>query len=425
LKKKSYINTKLKFLNDIKSFFQDEAVRSVDSADTIEAIDHEGNSQDIDDRIKSEFKAVKSPSNEESLLISNKHEGTIDITMDAYINKMETSLDKLHSSNNDLLKRLTGELNRNDGNLSLIFGKEYFYDADDVLNDLKYTHSNSKNFQRYLINKHEAKNISATCTESDKKSSSIILSRLEEEELNNNPDDIVCVVCNDGDYEDDDLIVYCSSCQMTVHQSCYGIVVIPKEDWICHPCIAYGLEKSKDIECVCCPVKGGAMKPTMLKKSSSFYLYVTNLKQKEETEFSSKFKLIKSKVSKSVPLCPPDNELEILQKISEKNLTVNNNCRENTAYDVAPISTSNKDHRENILNKNNNLISNANGSINQITNYFNECGIKKNKLEADNSESVSTFLNEVESKKTSTSIVISKQRKRGRQKKSSKSKNKN
>ena len=422
LKKKSYINTKNKFLNDIKSFFQDEAVRCVDNVDVIEAIEDGGNSQDIDDKTNSESKALELASNQETQFISSKQESTISIAIDAYIERMETSLSKLNNSNNALFKRLTQELKENVGNLSLILGKEYFYDPDDVLNDLKYTHSNSKDFQRYLINKHEAKNISTNCTESEKKSNSFILSRVEEEELNNNPDDIVCVVCNDGDYEDDDLIVYCSSCQMTVHQSCYGIVVLPKEDWICHPCIACGPEKSKFIQCVCCPVKGGAMKPTMLKKSSSFYLYISNLKQKEEIESPSKFNSIKTNLSKSTTLYSPQNEFEIFKKKSD--LISDNIFKENPANEVASIST--KDHGEfKLLNKNNNLILNGNSSINLITNYFNGCGSNQNKTEADNSESVSTFLNEIESKKTSISVLNSKQRKRGRQKKSNKSKIKN
>jgi hypothetical protein len=29
------------------------------------------------------------------------------------------------------------------------------------------------------------------------------------------------------------LKVYCSICQMTVHQSCYGITQFPTEDWMC------------------------------------------------------------------------------------------------------------------------------------------------------------------------------------------------
>jgi len=39
--------------------------------------------------------------------------------------------------------------------------------------------------------------------------------------------DYVCEVCGDGDYEDDDLIVICSKCDMSVHSKCYGITSVP------------------------------------------------------------------------------------------------------------------------------------------------------------------------------------------------------
>jgi hypothetical protein len=115
-----------------------------------------------------------------------------------------------------------------------------------------------------------------------KTSTGIILSRAEEER-DSNPDDIVCLICNDGDYEDHDLIVYCSSCGMTVHQSCYGIVVLPQDDWICYPCIAFGVEEAKTVECVLCPVKGGAMKPCNLKKGGQVHNIIMGLRKESES----------------------------------------------------------------------------------------------------------------------------------------------
>ena len=39
------------------------------------------------------------------------------------------------------------------------------------------------------------------------------------------PDDVLCKICNDGDYQEDNLIVYCSQCQITVHQNCYFNII--------------------------------------------------------------------------------------------------------------------------------------------------------------------------------------------------------
>ena len=143
------------------------------------------------------------------------------------------------------------------------------YDSNDILNDMSYKSFTLKKFKEYILRRHE------------EKSSNVITCRAEEEFLNN-PDDIVCLVCNDGDYEDNNLIVYCSICQMTVHQNCYGIVDIPKDDWNCYSCICYGIYQSKEIECILCPVRGGAMKPSLLKKNSNFYNTIINQRRNNE-----------------------------------------------------------------------------------------------------------------------------------------------
>ena len=85
-------------------------------------------------------------------------------------------------------------------------------------------------------------------------------------------DDIVCYVCGDGQYEDDNLILFCSLCNMPVHQKCYGILIVPEGDWICHLCdIFKNPEVAKNMECILCSKLGGAMKPCTLKKSSHSY----------------------------------------------------------------------------------------------------------------------------------------------------------
>ena len=66
---------------------------------------------------------------------------------------------------------------------------------------------------------------------------------------------------------------------MTVHQQSYGIVTIPEEDWLCFPCKFYDDEKAKQIECVLCPIKGGAMKPSNLKLKSCFFRDMMSLRR--------------------------------------------------------------------------------------------------------------------------------------------------
>ena len=205
-------------------------------------------------------------------------------SIDCIINKLSENLNLISKINsekieNSLLNQISDLENKiltdknHEGN-SFDYSE---YDPDDVLIDMKYKSKHIKNFIDYTIKKHEE------YSENDK---NIILSRVDADK-SHNPDDIVCLVCNDGDYEDNDLIVYCSKCQMTVHQMCYGIVNIPEEDWICDTCSFYldNGEKAKEIECVLCPIKGGAMKPSSIKFKSAFWNYVMGLRKKcnEET----------------------------------------------------------------------------------------------------------------------------------------------
>ncbi|GAB1318953.1 origin recognition complex subunit 4 [Madurella fahalii] len=50
-------------------------------------------------------------------------------------------------------------------------------------------------------------------------------------------DDEVCAICFKPDSETGNEIVFCDSCDMAVHQECYGLPEIPKEDWICRNCL--------------------------------------------------------------------------------------------------------------------------------------------------------------------------------------------
>lgn len=71
-------------------------------------------------------------------------------------------------------------------------------------------------------------------------------------------DHIVCDICRSPDAEDGNEMVFCDSCNICVHQACYGITVIPDDEWLCRPC----REGKKSVTCILCPNLGGAFKPT-------------------------------------------------------------------------------------------------------------------------------------------------------------------
>ena len=171
-------------------------------------------------------------------------------------------------------------------------------------------------------------------TKSFKRFREEILDKVEQNEEDEN-DDIVCYVCGDGEYEDDNLILYCSKCNMTVHQKCYGVLVIPDEDWICHLCKAFNdIKYCNNMECILCPNLGGAMKPCTLRKSSHSYKIMIK---------NRKYPFLKDNIN--------------------KNNNLNNNL-------INSISDENKDNK-NIDNKiNNNLKNESNAHNNPENNLF-------------------------------------------------------
>ncbi len=48
--------------------------------------------------------------------------------------------------------------------------------------------------------------------------------------------DAVCDICNDGEVTVDNQIIFCESCNVAVHQKCYGISKVPSGDYFCHAC---------------------------------------------------------------------------------------------------------------------------------------------------------------------------------------------
>lgn len=97
-------------------------------------------------------------------------------------------------------------------------------------------------------------------------------------------EDAQCAICNSGEYEDEDLIVFCGNCNIPVHQSCYGIEQLPEGDWICFNCDIFGFSRGLTVQCILCPKKGGSMKPTNIFTSAEYYkkymnAYVSNYKK--------------------------------------------------------------------------------------------------------------------------------------------------
>ncbi|XP_019874241.1 protein AF-10-like isoform X1 [Aethina tumida] len=71
-----------------------------------------------------------------------------------------------------------------------------------------------------------------------------------------------CCVCSDDRGWSENPLVYCDgqSCNVAVHQACYGIVTVPTGPWYCRKCESQ--ERSVKVKCELCPSKYGALKRT-------------------------------------------------------------------------------------------------------------------------------------------------------------------
>ncbi|XP_061578163.1 bromodomain-containing protein 1-like isoform X2 [Cololabis saira] len=103
----------------------------------------------------------------------------------------------------------------------------------------------SHNLFEFLMDRFEKESFSATQGQSD-------LQSLVDE-------DAVCCICMDGDGADTNVILFCDSCNIAVHQECYGVPYIPEGQWLCRHCLQC---PSQPAECLFCPNRGGALKKT-------------------------------------------------------------------------------------------------------------------------------------------------------------------
>jgi hypothetical protein len=87
----------------------------------------------------------------------------------------------------------------------------------------------------------------------------------------------VCVICGDGEVTPENQMVFCESCDVAVHQICYGIEKVPEGDYYCYACTRIqrvtvlhtsnegGSHQPHRVCCELCPLRTGAFIETATK----------------------------------------------------------------------------------------------------------------------------------------------------------------
>ena len=96
-----------------------------------------------------------------------------------------------------------------------------------------------------------------------------------------NDENWTCFVCNNGILEDNDIFYECEKCKISVHQNCYGILTNNSENWLCDACQVMSKEEAQNLECILCPVKGGAMKRVNLPENCQFLKILKKIRKNE------------------------------------------------------------------------------------------------------------------------------------------------
>ena len=142
---------------------------------------------------------------------------------------------------------------------------------------------NSNNISKKILNNfcYNLHKMEMETITQKKNSEKIFESYLEINRLKND-ENWTCFVCNNGLLEGNDIFYECEKCKISVHQNCYGILTNNIENWLCDACLCMSKDEAQNLECILCPVKGGAMKKVNLPKNCKF---IQNLEKIRKNEF--------------------------------------------------------------------------------------------------------------------------------------------
>lgn len=92
-----------------------------------------------------------------------------------------------------------------------------------------------------------------------------------------------CNVCNIEDLDIYNHLYECVQCGIKVHPLCYRMKTDPDpKKWKCSVCKIHSNNVPNNLDCLLCPVKGGAMQRTKILKEGSFYKTLMKFRNKDD-----------------------------------------------------------------------------------------------------------------------------------------------
>ena len=108
-----------------------------------------------------------------------------------------------------------------------------------------------------------------------------------------------CNICNVEDIGQNYYLYECVQCGIKVHPLCYRIKTSPDpKRWKCSKCKSHKYEDAINLECILCPIRGGAMQRAKISKESSFYKTIMKMRRDEEKNEKKNEKKYKEKYEK-------------------------------------------------------------------------------------------------------------------------------
>ena len=95
-----------------------------------------------------------------------------------------------------------------------------------------------------------------------------------------------CNICNVEDLGIYNNLYECTQCGVKVHPLCYRMKSNPDpHKWKCAKCKLFPAKEACSIECILCPVKGGAMQRTKISKDGRFYKEIMKIRKNDEINY--------------------------------------------------------------------------------------------------------------------------------------------